>query len=321
MSDIREASYTVTGSNSGSVALDAANNIDSTVTVAEITPDGAGEILIAIAPTANNNNANHFTYLNVLQVNAVPPQAPLTFTKQPVSQRIVQLKPVTFDFQISGPEPYVVQWYENGSPIFGANQFSYTIPSTELYMDGYTYSVTVSNLAYGVTSTNAVLTVLNDTNPPVALSTASYDGSTIQLSFNEILDFNTASDPQNYSVNNGAVAVAWVSLNPDNQSVTLGLVEPITGEFTVVMNLIQDFAGNPIVPNSSVTGSVVAIEDQDFLFDFGGNNETLFGESPNDPVNYWINVNSAIGTSDTGEIPGLVSVHNTPSSIGFVMIR
>lgn len=319
--DVRETGYTVTGGNSGFAALDAANNIDNTVTVADITPDGAGEIRIDLAPTPNNNNASHFTYLGVLQINAVPPQTPLTFTKQPASQRVIQLKPVTFECQVSGPPPYFVQWFENGSPIFGANQFSYTIPSADLGMNGYLYSVTVSNLAYGVTSTNAVLTVLSDTNPPVAVSAASYDGATLLLTFNEALDLNTSSDFQNYVVNNGAVGVTGALLNPDNRSVVLYLAGPITGTFTVVMNLIQDFAGNPIVPNSSITGAVVAIEDQDFLFDFGGNNQTQLGESPNDPVNYWNNVTGGIGTSDTGEMFNLVSVHNTSSPLGLAMIR
>jgi hypothetical protein len=151
VSDIRETDYTVTGASSGLATLDAANNIDLSASVADISPDGAGEIRIDLTPSANNNNGNHFTYLGVLQVDAVPPQTPLTFIKQPASQRVIQLKPVTFTCEVSGPPPYFVQWFENGSPIFDANQFSYTIPAPELFMDGYQYSVTVSNLAFGVT--------------------------------------------------------------------------------------------------------------------------------------------------------------------------
>jgi len=320
VSDVRETDYTVTGGNSGLATLDAANNIDTTVSVADITPDGAGEIRIDLTPSANNNNGNHFTYLGVLQVVAVPPQTPLTFTLQPVSQRVIQLKPATFTCQVSGPPPYFVQWFENGNPIPDANQFSYTNPAVDLSMNGYLYSVTVSNLAFGVTSTNAVLTVLSDTNRPLALSTASYDGNTIQVVFNEPIDVNTSSEAQNYVVNNGAVAVGGAQLNPDSQSVTLFLAGPVTGTFTVVLNQIQDSAGNPIAPNTSVTGAVVALEDQDFLFDFSGNNITQFGAPPDDPVNYWNNVTGGIGTSDTGELPNLVSVHNTPSSLGLTML-
>jgi hypothetical protein len=70
VSDIRETDYTVTGASSGLATLDAANNIDLSASVADISPDGAGEIRIDLTPSANNNNGNHFTYLGVLQVNS-----------------------------------------------------------------------------------------------------------------------------------------------------------------------------------------------------------------------------------------------------------
>ncbi len=68
VSDNRETGYTVVGANSGYVALDAANNVNNTATVLGIVPTEAGEISVSLAPTANNNNANHFTYLGALIV-------------------------------------------------------------------------------------------------------------------------------------------------------------------------------------------------------------------------------------------------------------
>jgi hypothetical protein len=76
--DNRETGYTVQGGNSGFAALNPANNIDTFATLAGITPDGAGEITISLAPTANNNNANHFTYLGVLKIESIPEPAALT---------------------------------------------------------------------------------------------------------------------------------------------------------------------------------------------------------------------------------------------------
>ncbi len=320
--DNRETEYTVTGAATAVAVLDAANNVDATVTVADVIPDAAGEITIAMAPSPNNNNAYHFTYLGVLQIDAVPPQTPLAFTEEPVSQRIVQLKPVTFTCAVSGPPPYFIQWYENGNPIYQAHDFSYTIPSVDLAQDGYTYSVTVSNLQYGVASSNAVLTVLSDTNPPVLLSAVSYDGTHIQLTFDEILDYGSALDGQNYAVNAGAVTVAGVDHQWESRLVTLTLAAPVSGTFTVTVSNIKDVAGNMITPNTRVTGQAVAIEDQDLLFDFGGNgNPTEFGPAPHDPKNYWNNIPAAIGTSDAGILSGAVTVFNTPTEIALVILR
>ena len=68
VTDNRETGYTVAGSNAGFAALNAAGNIDKTTTVAGIIPTASGEITISLAPTAANNNANHFTYLGVMKV-------------------------------------------------------------------------------------------------------------------------------------------------------------------------------------------------------------------------------------------------------------
>jgi hypothetical protein len=320
VADNRETGFTVTATAPAFAAFNPANNVDEVISVADLTPDGAGEITIAIAPTANNDNAYHFTYLGVLQVDAIPPQTPLAFTQQPVSQQVVQLKPATFTCAVTGSPPHMLQWYENGAPIQDANSFSYTIPAVELHMDGYRYSVTVSNLAFGVASSNAVLTVLSDTNPPTLLKAASYDGNTVSLTFNEDMEYGTASDLSNYTVNGGAVQV-WSALpNADNRSVTLTLSASITGTFTVVINNVLDMAFNPIAPNTTAIGEVVAIEDQDFLFDFGGGNTTAFGPSPGDPNHYWNNVTTSVGNSDTGELLNLVSVNNAQTALGLAMI-
>jgi hypothetical protein len=72
VSDFRETGYTVNGGINGFAALNVTNNVDNFAQVLGITPDNAGEILVSIAPTANNNNANHFTYLGVLRMDVVP---------------------------------------------------------------------------------------------------------------------------------------------------------------------------------------------------------------------------------------------------------
>lgn len=70
--DNRETGYTLTGGNTGFAALNASANENNFVTAFGINPSASGEITIAIAPTANNVNQYHFTYLGVMQVQAVP---------------------------------------------------------------------------------------------------------------------------------------------------------------------------------------------------------------------------------------------------------
>jgi hypothetical protein len=72
VTDNRETGYTVTGFNSGFIALNAAANVDKSVTLTDMVPTAAGEITISLAPTAANNNANHFTYLGVLKIEPTP---------------------------------------------------------------------------------------------------------------------------------------------------------------------------------------------------------------------------------------------------------
>ncbi|MBX3747998.1 MAG: hypothetical protein KF833_22045 [Verrucomicrobiae bacterium] len=68
VSDNRQTRYTVTGATEATVELDAGNNVDRTVTVTGMAADAAGEIAISLTPGPDNNNANHFTYLGVLDV-------------------------------------------------------------------------------------------------------------------------------------------------------------------------------------------------------------------------------------------------------------
>ncbi|MEN6333908.1 MAG: SwmB domain-containing protein, partial [Phycisphaerales bacterium] len=72
VTDNRETGYTVTGFNSGFVALNAAGNVDKSVTLTDMAPTAAGEITISLAPTESNNNGNHFTYLGVLRIEPTP---------------------------------------------------------------------------------------------------------------------------------------------------------------------------------------------------------------------------------------------------------
>lgn len=317
--DNRETAYTVEGATTEVVTLDPANNIDNTVSVLNLKPNASGEIIISLAPTENNNNGNHFTYLGVLRIDAVPPQTPITFKQQPVSQRIAMYRPVTFTASVTGAPPYTIQWYQDNTPIPDAIGFTYQIASAGPELDGARFSVSVSNLVYGAHSTNAVLQVVSDTNGPVVTSVRSVSGLNVELVFDESLEPLSAAELSFYTVNGQSVESA--TLLADGKTVFLRLTQPIAGAFNVAINGVVDLASNPVAPNTSVAGNVLLAPPEYFLFDFGGGDTTVNGPAPDDLTNIWNNVTGGIGSSDFGELPNLVTTRGRVTEAGLMMIR
>ena len=86
-----------------------------------------------------------------------------------------------------------------------------------------------------------------DTTPPIVVATGSADGSSVFLCFSERVDFDTAMDVFNYSVNGTAVSVMSASLSVNGLTVTLavsGLSSVTNTLFTVTAENIHDTAGN-----------------------------------------------------------------------------
>ena len=319
VNDNREAGYTVTGANTGYALLNAANNVSGIATVPQIRPDGAGEIRIDIAPTTNNNNANHFTYLGVLKVESFPQQTPIVFTLHPSDVTVQAGQPAVFTAHVAGSRPHSIQWRTNGVPVPGASLFNFTIPQTTTEMSGTSVSVTVSNLAFGAVSAPALLTVVADTNAPTLLFATASSGLRVELAFSEPLGAS-AGVAGNYSINGQPVVGA--ELLADRKTVQLTLGIRLSGNFVVVVSGVQDLSGNLIASGSSVAGRVSSVESEPILFDFGGSGiTTTFGPAPDDPTNYWNNVTEALGGSATGRLSNAVTSQNSTSTVSLVMIR
>ena len=82
----------------------------------------------------------------VLKVNEPP-----VITSPPQSQSVQTTSNVTFTVTAVGTPPLFYQWQLNGAPLPGATDSSYTRIAVQL-ADAGSYSVTVTNLAGGVTS-------------------------------------------------------------------------------------------------------------------------------------------------------------------------
>jgi hypothetical protein len=74
VSDNRETLYSVSGATTKSVALNAANNINTLGVLHDLAPDIAGELTVRLSPGPRNNNGNHFTYLGVLRIDLAAPR-------------------------------------------------------------------------------------------------------------------------------------------------------------------------------------------------------------------------------------------------------
>ena len=66
--DNREAQYTLVGSTTAVVALNASNNTANTADVFDLQANGSGEIVFTAAPGPNNNNGSGFYYLGAIEM-------------------------------------------------------------------------------------------------------------------------------------------------------------------------------------------------------------------------------------------------------------
>jgi hypothetical protein len=93
-------------------------------------------------------------------IGTTPPAAVApAITTQPASVTVTAGQPATFTVAASGTAPLAYQWKRDGATIAGATSSTYSIASTAVSDNGARFSVTVTNSAGSVTSTEGTLTV------------------------------------------------------------------------------------------------------------------------------------------------------------------
>lgn len=75
VTDIRDATYSLVGANSGSADLNSSNNTTDIAAVLGILPDTNGEITLTVTPGPNNDSDVEFYYLGAMRVDYVPEPA------------------------------------------------------------------------------------------------------------------------------------------------------------------------------------------------------------------------------------------------------
>jgi hypothetical protein len=111
------------------------------------------------------------------------PQMAPNILGQPVGQTVGAGQPASFTVSATGiPDP-MYQWVKDGSNLVGQTSALLTIASAS-GLDIGTYSVIVSNVVGGVTSSNAVLTVTPPTTPSTIASPSVDNSGNVQFTIN-----------------------------------------------------------------------------------------------------------------------------------------
>ena len=144
----------------------------------------------------------------------------------------------------------------------GVNKPTLSAPNIRASESGL-YKLTIVNPLSGTTSTLNVNVVVNpDTNAPIVQSVGSFDGTTVDVCFNETLDPVTSIDPANYTFDSpGGATVGFAELRKDNKSVRLTVsgLSPATS-FTIRVKNVRDFTQTAVtaipLPGQTVAGTV-----------------------------------------------------------------
>ena len=200
--------------------------------------------------------------------NVSSQSGPVQIITQPSNVSVTEQQPATFVVGYIGRRPVSFQWYRNGSPIVGATNSAYQLASPLSADNGAVFSValtnTVSNIVYSAISSNAVLTVLPDTIPPVITRVSNVGSTNVQITYSESVQASSATNVANYVFTNG-LPVTGATLNADKQTVVL-TTSPLTygSNYWITVNNVRDRATMPniIATNTKVTFSALQYAPQ-----------------------------------------------------------
>jgi hypothetical protein len=180
-----------------------------------------------------------------------PPQ----ITKQPSNANAVEGQSVTFEVEVERKVGLSYQWQRNGEEIPGAADFFYHIAAVTAADHGSRFRCRLSNSQGTIFSAEATLSVVSDTTPPEVLSAMALgDPQTLTVVFSKAVDPLTATNPANYSVNEG-VSVVQAAFAGDDRTVVLR-TSPMEfqKQYSLTVNNVRDRAATPntIAPGTSL---------------------------------------------------------------------
>lgn len=244
-----------------------------------------------------------------------------SITTQPVGLTVLPGFPATFTVAATGTAPLSYQWTWNGSPIAGATDSTYSLPSVSV-ADAGTYAVTVSNGAGTVTSRGATLVVpalpeftLQPTNQNVLA------GSTLALAVRVM----SSDQPVSYQWWKGGVAVTDGGRISGATSSTLTLASAVAGDSGSYSVVAGNSVGNSTsvvavinVQNLNHTPTLSPVADVVRLEDAAPQTIPLAGISDGDGGTQTVSFTAT--SSNPGLVPHPTVTYANPSATGSLQL-
>lgn len=201
---------------------------------------------LMLIPTENTGN-----YL-------FPSNAVVQVTRQPSDATVYVARSATFSVSAASASKTTActnyQWQLNGVDIPGATTASYTTPLVYETNSGAVYRALVVVPGAAQLSSNAVLTVIRDLQPPSVIQVLNLGLNTVQLVFSEPIEAQSAANLANYTFTNG-IPIKDARLDESQVTVTLTTGSLNYGSnYSLIINGVRD---QSFVPNTIPTNTLV----------------------------------------------------------------
>ncbi len=166
--------------------------------------------------------------------------APLV-TATPTNRVVEEGRPAVFQTETANFLPQHFRWQRGGSDIPGATNSNYTLFTSTLADDGARFRAFVTNRLGATNTPEVTLTVLRDTNAPVAVSVLALSRTNLLVTFSESVAAASALDANNYSL--AGVTIQDAVLESDARTVSLRTSPLLFGKiYTLLISGVKDSA-------------------------------------------------------------------------------
>ncbi|HON09182.1 MAG TPA: hypothetical protein PLW02_13880, partial [Verrucomicrobiota bacterium] len=145
-----------------------------------------------------------------------------------------------------GSSPWWIQWYKNSQPISDATNLTVNFIATASDNGAVIYAVATNlytNVQFTAISSNAILTVINDTNPPVVQRVMSVSTNGVKVVFSEPILINDLTNASNYSLVGQGAVIKGITAGAYNSEAIINTDPLVAGAiYTITISNLRDMA-------------------------------------------------------------------------------